>query len=161
MESDIDAVLGSLEEGNLAIGIGVVFLGERRALARLVLGSHEYTTNGGGPFTQDALGEVYFIAHLDGLGDGHIVLVVVVLTPLARQRQGGEVHIVLAQNDIDEVGIVVKVDSRQFVVGEIEILQVAIVGQVDVCQQIAAREEINEFLVLGHIKLRELGVRIH
>ena len=46
-------------------------------------------------------------------------------------------------------------------VGEIEILQVAIVGQVDVRQQIATREEINEFLVLGHIKFRELGVRIH
>ena len=156
----IDTVpCGLFQQGDHPVLIAIVTLvegGEGRGVA--VRGAVE-GHRGGISLSQHTFAQVDGGANGITLGHGHGTLHVVILGPhILRQRQGGEVEVVVAQHQVDDILVLAQVDGRELVVVEEDIGEVDILAQVDALEEVTRGKEPDEVGVMAQVDGLQLAV---
>ena len=131
-KSHIHAVGHSLVERDFAIGVVVVrFVNKFYGTSRLFAGGVD-SHSGYGAFAKHLVAKVDYVAHLVALVHFHIARIVVVVYPSAlRERECGKSEIVVAKDEVEDVGIVRNIYFGEQVIAKIDILQLFVVAKVD------------------------------
>ena len=149
----------SLVERNLTCFVGVVRFVDYLSRTRSVLIGAVDSHSGDSAFAKHLVAEVDYIAHLVALVHLHIARIVVVVNPSALwERKSGKCEVVVAQNKVEDIGIVRDINRGEQVVAQIDILQFGVFAKVDFGKVVTACKEVEQLGVVGDVEVVHLGI---
>ena len=77
-----------------------------------------------------------------------------------RERECGKGEAIVAQNKVEDIGIVGDINRRQIVVAQINVLQFRVFGDINLVQIVAARKEVEQLRIVRKIDRIQFSITI-